>query len=406
MNTFPRILFITSHCPWAPTYGAQLRALNIIRLLNKIGKVSLIIAGPHTSYMENGGIKKTKDEYNIIRMINFKNREELTIIDRLRHEFDSKFSKTFDQIAIDPDIEYIRKTLSNYDIIWLHSIRIPDAFRIFHWPNSILDVDDLQSQIYLTSSRNARNIPNKINNIRMSMIWKRRESNFRNRFSLLSVCSENDRQCLGNIDNRIFVIPNGFETPVALPSKIPPKKPIIGFIGTFDYQLNVIGVEWFIKLVWPKIKKKIPGVHFRIIGKSSDAHPIAHEENIECLGWVEDPGLEMSTWSLMVVPVHVGGGTRIKIADAFSKGIPVVSTSLGAYGYDVTHGKEILLGDNPELFAESCIHIIEEKDLWCNLSINAWNKFINNWTWESYFPNVQAITQSILEKRNISNSRI
>ena len=66
--------------------------------------------------------------------------------------------------------------------------------------------------------------------------------------------------------------------------------------------------------------------------------------DVDALGYVADAASEMATWSAMIIPVRLGGGTRVKIADAFSRKCPVVSTRLGAYGYDVQTGRELIAG--------------------------------------------------------------
>ena len=77
------------------------------------------------------------------------------------------------------------------------------------------------------------------------------------------------------------------------------------------------------------------------------------------------------------------GPAPSKIADAFSKKCPVVSTSLGAFGYDVVHGEDLLLADKDSDFASACILLAMDNSLGERLAENAWNKFIRNWSWDS-----------------------
>ncbi len=77
---------------------------------------------------------------------------------------------------------------------------------------------------------------------------------------------------------------------------------------------------------------------------------------------MQDPAAEIATWSAMVIPIRLGAGTGVKIADGFSRKCPVVSTQLGAFGYDVQHGRELLLvrDDDPVAFASACVSLIGE----------------------------------------------
>ena len=112
---------------------------------------------------------------------------------------------------------------------------------------------------------------------------------------------------------------------------------------------------------WPAIRKAVPGIRFSLIGKDTDGPLKPLDRDVDVLGWVEDPAGEIATWSATVIPIRFGGGTRIKIADAFSRKCPVVSTRFGAFGYDVHHGNELLLADDndPKAFASSCISLIQ-----------------------------------------------
>ena len=85
----------------------------------------------------------------------------------------------------------------------------------------------------------------------------------------------------------------------------------------------------------------------------------------------------------MIVPVRCGAGTRVKIVEAFSKKCPVVSTKLGAFGYEVLSGEDILLADDPRGFASACVLLLRDTSLGAKLSENAWNKFLHKWTWDS-----------------------
>jgi glycosyltransferase involved in cell wall biosynthesis len=124
--------------------------------------------------------------------------------------------------------------------------------------------------------------------------------------------------------------------------------------------------------------------------------------DIQGLGWVADPGPEIATWAAMVVPIRMGGGTRIKIAEGFARQCPVVSTSLGAYGYDVTDNEELLLADSAGAFAAACIALLKSSDLRKRLTEKAFVKFRERWTWEAVASRVEAAVHDCLEKGRVS----
>lgn len=101
----------------------------------------------------------------------------------------------------------------------------------------------------------------------------------------------------------------------------------------------------------------------------------------------------------MIVPLLLAGGTRIKILEAFSRFCPVVSTSIGAYGLNVEHQKNILLADDPESFAEQCRFLCEKPEAGLSLAQEAWNSFIQRYTWDQIGRNIQIAVEKCLETK-------
>ena len=163
---------------------------------------------------------------------------------------------------------------------------------------------------------------------------------------------------------------------------------------------NREGILLFIRDVWPRIKRDVPNVHLRLVGKGSEEVPNLCPD-IEGLGWMDDASEEIASWSAMIVPIHVGGGTRIKIAEAFSRKCPVISTSLGAYGYDLESGREAMLADNPSAFAQACIDLITNAPLRESLTAHAYKRYQHHWTWEAQANSVARAVEHCLERQNM-----
>jgi polysaccharide biosynthesis protein PslH len=144
-------------------------------------------------------------------------------------------------------------------------------------------------------------------------------------------------------------------------------------IGTLHYQPNADGIRWFINEVFPLIRTELPAVSLTIIGKNPPAD-IARlatiDQNVNVTGYVEDlvPYLEKA--SLMVVPVRTGGGMRVRILEAFSRAIPVVTTTTGLEGIDARPGEDVLVADQPDLFAKEVIRLATDPNLQAALSTN------------------------------------
>ena len=136
------------------------------------------------------------------------------------------------------------------------------------------------------------------------------------------------------------------------------------------------------------MKRVVPDARLRLIGLCSEKEFPQMGPDIDGLGFITDPTDEISTWSAMIVPIRFGSGTRVKIAEAFARRCPVVSTSIGAFGYQVVSGKDFLLADHPSEFAAACVELIRNPDAGRALAECARRKFLSSWTWDSIAPSV------------------
>jgi glycosyltransferase involved in cell wall biosynthesis len=397
-----RILFVTAVYPHAPEYGAQQRVLNICRLLSQIGKVSIVMVA--TEPIDQISLAKTSNEFDIAHVALIQTAPLANLVERVRFEVDPDWMNTYFTSIREADREILLKLIDRHDLVWVHTLRTANECRIYKWPHTVLDIDDIPSRVYrsktqidstivrIVESREGVSPPRapridstivrKLLDHRMVFTWRRRERRVARRFDVTVVCSESDRAYLCNIPRR-HVIPNGYVLPNEQPDRVYSVPPRVGFIGRFRGPANVDGVRWFIQNVWPLVKRRIPEARLRLVGGDSDRDFPKAGQDVDGLGYIADPGGEIATWSAMIVPIRVGGGSRVKIAQAFSRKCPVVSTSLGAFGYDVINGEEILIADDPQSFSAACIKLIQDAQFGTTIAENAWSKFLKNWTWNS-----------------------
>ncbi len=392
----PRILFVTAHCPLGPVYGAQLRTLNLARILAKSGELDLAIFpfGP----IPEDVMAKTCAEFRVRGVFHLDQASGRSFPEKLRREIDPYCADTEGKCLSSAEQERFDRLIDDYDVIWFQGIAIPNCLGRRRWPNAVLDIDDVPSQCFAGKAREAVDLPSRFKAIRKSAQWKRREKVFLKRFGILGVCSDQDRRCFDD-DERVHVIPNGFEAPALVPVRSPAAPPRVGFIGTLRYAPNLDGMRWFIQQVWPNVLEAQPDARLRLIGSGTGDGIAAEGGNIDGLGFVEDSESEIASWSLTIVPILVGGGTRIKIAEAFGRKCPVVSTTQGAYGYTVTDGDECFLKDNPAAFAQACLILMTDQALGDAMADRARAKFERELDWKAIEPRVRNALQACLEMR-------
>jgi glycosyltransferase involved in cell wall biosynthesis len=257
--------------------------------------------------------------------------------------------------------------------------------------------------------KHSAGVVQKLRYYRQILMWRRREKTLLERFDAVCVCSDRDRielqSILGDSD-RISVLPNGFAAPTQEPRREPVVPPRIGFVGSIGFGPNGEGVRWFIERVWPKILQRMPLARLRLVGEGTENGFSESSRNIDGLGWVANVESEMATWSLAVVPIFVGGGTRIKTAEAFSRKCPVVSTTFGVYGYEVVDGREVLIADSAEEFASKCLRLLADPTAGVAMAEVAWQRFLKHWTWDSYADRVADIVNGVLQTKSLPANQV
>lgn len=393
----PRILYICSSWPLGKSFGGQIRALQVGRALQQVGDVDLLMVG--SDAIDQDAREKTEREFSTLHPIAPILTRSRRLRDKLRRAFDTRYLDIHGLGCTPADRARIDAIIGQYDLIWLLNYRTPNLIQRWSWPNSHLDIDDLPSTYLRSMARNGPTFAQRLKSSVQHRLMRRRELRLGERFESLSVCSNEDKVYLG--DERIHIIPNGFERPTISPRRIiRPELPRLGFIGLYSYAPNLEGMRWFLRESWPIIRREVPSVRLRLIGRDTDGPLKPTECDVDALGWVRDPSSEIATWSAMIVPILFGGGTRIKIAEAFSRKCPAVSTRVGAYGYQVTHGKHLLLADSGRDFAAGCISLLRDPEAGIRLAETAWAEYLLNWTWDAIGARVALAAKAVLNRND------
>ena len=396
-----RILYISSSWLHGRSFGGQLRALNIARALKRKGEVTVVVVSADAG--DASARRQTEEEFPTLQPVCPEFSPNRGVIQKMRWALDPSYLNLHGCRASPQERARIVSHFAEYDIVWVLNSRTANILQQWRWPNGHLDIDDVPSTYLRGAPARGERVGARLKRIAQRFLWKRRELLFERRFSTLSVCSEPDRQYLGG-SGRIHVIPNGFARPSGMPPRAPAvSPPRIGFIGLFSYAPNLEGVKWFLRECWPAIRRQVPGIRFRLAGKDTDGPIRPPDPDVDVLGWIEDPSAEIATWSAMVIPIQFGGGTRIKLADAFSRKCPVVSTAVGAFGYEVQNGVHLRLADAPSEFASACVQLAHDQVFGAKMAETAWDEFQKKWTWDAIAPKVWHAADECLRRSTAQN---
>jgi glycosyltransferase involved in cell wall biosynthesis len=164
--------------------------------------------------------------------------------------------------------------------------------------------------------------------------------------------------------SRISVVPTGVDLAEYRPeASAGAGKPLVVFVGAMDWEPNVGAVEYFCREIWPRVAAAIPEASFRIVGRNPVRRVQELEsDSVEVTGRVPSVLEHLREAAVAVVPLLVGGGTRLKIYEAMAAGKAVVSTTVGAEGLDVHHGSDILLADDASSFADAVLMLLRDEE--------------------------------------------
>ena len=186
------------------------------------------------------------------------------------------------------------------------------------------------------------------------------------RFHHVIAVSEQDREAMRwMVDpSHVSVVPTGVDLKkFQYDPAVKPAGPLVVFTGSMDWEANIDGVEYFCKEIWPLVLAKVPDAKFQVVGRNP--HPRVKKlasDSVEVTGTVPSVVDYLRDAAVFVIPLRIGGGTRIKIYEGMAMGKATVSTTVGAEGLDIQHGKDIVLADDPASFAQGIVTFLKDEN--------------------------------------------
>lgn len=216
----------------------------------------------------------------------------------------------------------------------------------------------------------------------------RYEKNSSTAYSAVVTVSENDRQVF--VDeygcSKVTVVSNGVDQDYFQPSKAPIVSGNMVFTGSMDWRPNQDGVHYFIEHVFPLIQARIPSATFTVVGRNPPQWLIDAAKatsGVVLTGTVDDVRPFIAKSAAYVVPLRVGGGSRLKILEAWAMEKAVISTTLGAEGLAAEDGSNILLRDTPQAMAEAACQVLQNQEQFISLGKAGRQVVERHYTWDA-----------------------
>lgn len=202
---------------------------------------------------------------------------------------------------------------------------------------------------------------------------------------------------------RVHAVPTGVDTDFFRPStQARPDANTLVFLGSMDWMPNEDGVAWFVREVLPIVRARRPDVKIQVVGRNPSPGVLAlgrATAGVQVTGTVPDVRPWLEGAAALIVPLRIGGGTRLKIFEGMAMERAVVSTTIGAEGLPVVDGRELLLADSAPDFAAASLRVMEDAALRTRLGQAAAERVRREFSWEAAGDRFAAICEAVVAGR-------
>jgi polysaccharide biosynthesis protein PslH len=387
-----KILFVTPFLPSPPRFGGQRRLDGLMRGLAQKHEVD-VLSFNRTDEWEHSSLAETRKFCReVVTMSNLDlvdTREKRTM--QLRslaslHSFEHLLAagRNDFQQALDGMLARTRYDVVQVEFVWMTAFRFAKPAGAA--PLLILDEHNVEYDILKRTAGTAAGLSRHIYN---ALNWRklaREEHAAWCRFDGVTLTSRRDEELVrrDTPSARTAVVPNGVDLTEFSVAAGTGEADSLLYFGAINYFPNQDAVIHFIDHVFPRIRQRRPLAKFRIVGPGAPESVLSRQGNgVEVVGMVDAVAPYIEQASAVVVPLRIGGGTRLKIVEALAKGKPVISSRLGAEGLDVVHDEHLLLADEPADFADQVERVLSNSDLAARLGASGRRLMEDRYSWQS-----------------------
>jgi sugar transferase (PEP-CTERM/EpsH1 system associated) len=395
-----KILFLSSWFPYPPDNGSRIRIFNLIKQLSKEHDITLL------SFSRDGEVTedrlKTMQRYcstvQAVPLAPFRPtsfRSILGLFSPRPRSFVDTYSRRMQRL--------VERTRREGDF----SVVIASEIDTAPYAVTLEGLPRISEEVQLATFREQYTSQSRVGlRLRYGLMWwktRRFTAHLLRQFDGCTVASQQERANVLSIAPscwRVVVVPNGVDLDQYRGDFGTPEPGMLVFPGALTYQANFDAMEFFLHQVFPLVKAKCPGVTLRITGRT-DGIPVDRlplDESVILTGYLDDVRPTVAQSWACVVPLRVGGGTRLKILEAMALGTPVISTSKGAEGLEATPGENILIADDPAQFADTVLRLLDDPVLRTKLAVNGRRLVHKQYGWEHIAKKLQQLLCQVVEE--------
>lgn len=374
-----KILFVSPYLPSPPRFGGQRRMDGLMRGLAQRHEVSILSFNKSDAYAEESVAETAKF---CKQVMTFADLDPVGLSAKRKQQARSLVSlNSFEYLQVARRKDFQRKldsllATAQYDVVQVEFANM-GAYRFSRrgkTPRLVLDEHNIEYDLQRRTAGSADGLMRTVYN---SLNWRklaREEKAAWRRVDGVVLTSDRDQQLL--LDNSrgipTEVIPNGVDVGQFSASTAAPEPDRLLFFGANNYFPNHDALLYFIDEILPKVLERRPNAKLSIVGPGIQPAIMERQSpHVEVVGFVDDLMPHLERASAVVVPLRIGGGTRLKIVEAMAKSKAIVSTRIGAEGIDLAHERDVLMADTPSDFAAQVVRVLSEPELGARLGKNA-----------------------------------
>jgi glycosyltransferase involved in cell wall biosynthesis len=386
------ILVVAPYLPWPVDFGGAARIYYLVRELAKTNEVMLVAPATHAEFDALQALGAICDVTAVPARVTA--REAARIHKRLTQarsmasrrsfqelfSFSSRFQAVLDRLFLTRRVDLVQ-----YEFPQMTLYRPPRPCP------TVLDVHNIEHDLLRRVARTTPSLYQRVFNLAEAEKVRPLERDAWQRSTVCVTTSDRDANVVrAATDAPVLVVPNGADIAYFRTTRGAPRPHHVVFTGAMRHAPNADAARWYVEQVQPRVACGVPDASLAIVGADPPADVLAlRSDAVRVTERVDDVRPYLAEASVAVVPLRAGGGTRLKILEAFAAGVPVVSTRLGAEGLDTVDGIHLLLADNAEDFAAAVVRVLRDHVLAERLVANA-RELGEQYDWARIAPKLSA----------------
>lgn len=400
-----RVLFLTGDVPYPIDTGARIRTFNLIKHTQRRAEVTLLTMAQDSSYAERRAVMKEH-----CTEVLYVQRPVISKIDLAKGLVKSLWSPRpfiVDKHYFEP---YVRKVeelcrSGQFDLVHCDNISLAHAVPADSPIPTVLTEHNMEAVIWERYYEEEKNpLKKKYIHEQLKKVVAF-EGEMCRRYDTVVAVSEEDRLRLAQSYkvHNVLVVPNGVDTAYFAPSTAEIVPNSLVFTGSMDWRPNQDAMVHFIQSIWPLIHHKCPTARVWIVGRKPSDKLLAlgkADPRITVTGRVDDVRQYSASAAVYIVPLRIGGGSRLKILEALSMQKAVVSSIVGAEGLEVKNGEDIVLAESPEEFASRVLELFDRPAFRARLGEAGRDMVLQKYDWRIVANSQLAAWQHAIDLRN------